>query len=343
MSRSLPSNRPPRILVTRTDRIGDLVLSTPVFSALRRKFPDAWIAVLTFAENREIVGKNPDLDEVILYDKKGDQKNWPGQVLFALRLKRKKFDLVIHLHATNRMHFVSWMAGIPVRIGWNRRMPWALTHVLPYVKKEGKKHEAEYNFDLLAPLDIAYSSEFKMFFPVTQRNQISVEELLKQRDIKKSHPLVVLSPGASDPSKVWCARGFAEVAEKIAAKYDVALLMIGTRQDRPYLDAVKKYCSVEIHDLSAQLSIGMLGALLGEAALLICNDSGPVHIAQALGRPVVSVFVRQQAGINPDRWRPLCKNSQIVLTAGTDDAASAGKVFEAVESFAAVLKETVIL
>jgi len=114
-------DRPLRILITRTDRIGDLVLSTPVFEAVRSQYPKAWIAILTFCENREIVEGNPYLDQVILYDKKGSEKGWLGNALFARRIAKDKFDVVVHLHATNRMHIVSWLAGIPVRIGYERK------------------------------------------------------------------------------------------------------------------------------------------------------------------------------------------------------------------------------
>src|SRR3989338_3002193 len=116
-----------RIIFTRTDRIGDLVLSTPVFKPVREKFPDAWIACLTFCENRELVEGNPYLDEVILYDKKGSEHGVWGNWLFAGKIRAKKFDVVIHLHSTNRMHWMGWLAGIPCRIGWKRKSAWTLT------------------------------------------------------------------------------------------------------------------------------------------------------------------------------------------------------------------------
>src|SRR3989338_8984390 len=112
---------PKRILVTRTDRIGDLVLTTPVFQALREKFPNAYLACLTFLENRQIVEGNPYLNEIILYDKLGSEKGWLGNFLFSQRLRAKRFDVAIHFHPTNRMHLVSWLAGIPIRIGYKKK------------------------------------------------------------------------------------------------------------------------------------------------------------------------------------------------------------------------------
>ena len=147
-----------RILITRTDRLGDLVLSTPVFQALREKFPQSYLACLTFLENRAVVEGNPFLNEVLLYDKKGGEKTWIGNYFFARRLAKKRFDVVLHLHPTNRMHWVSWMAGIPIRIGYQKKSAWTLTHSVPDRKGEGQIHESEYNFDLLKFLAVEFES-----------------------------------------------------------------------------------------------------------------------------------------------------------------------------------------
>jgi heptosyltransferase-2 len=299
-------------LVTRTDRIGDLVVSTPVFSALREKFPKSWIACLTFCQNREIIEGNPSLDEVILYDKWGSEKGWFGNFRFARKLARKKFDLVIHLHATNRVHWVSWLAGIPVRIGYNRKCSWTLTHSYPDLKKEGIKHEAEYNFDLVRDLDIQPPSVLKTFFPVSERARLSLTELLKQHKILEDLPWIVFNPSASCPSKIWPAERFGELAANIAKKYQVRFLVIGTVKDRPLIKKLKQAAPCPVYDLSGRLSLGMLGALLADSALLISNDSGPVHIADAVGTPVISIFGRKQSGLSPARWRPLGSTARIV-------------------------------
>ena len=166
--------RPERILVTRTDRIGDLVVSLPVLKALREKFRHAHIAVCVFLEHRELVIENPNLDEVILYDKHAREKNWLGQLKFAREIGKKNFDMVIHLHATNRMHVMSWLAGIPIRIGYDRRAPWALTQVHPYDKKEGHRHEGEYLFDLLKDFEIEKSAVIHPKILVSAKARLSL-------------------------------------------------------------------------------------------------------------------------------------------------------------------------
>lgn len=335
-----------RILVTRTDRLGDLVLSTPVFSSLRKAFPRAWIACLTFLENREVLEGNPFLDEVILYDKKGSEKGILGNLIFAFELARKKFDLVIHLHATNRVHLAGWLARIPVRIGWRRKCAWALTHSYEDVKKEGRKHEAEYNFDLLKPLGITAPSTFETFFPLSTESHLSFEMLAKHLSLTQDKPWVVLNPSASCPSKLWPPERFGYLADKISEKYDCRFIAIGRQTDRPQVERLRSRTSVPIYDLSGRLNIGMLGVLLKNAALLVSNDSGPVHIASAVGAPVISIFGRKQPGLSPTRWGPLSGDSRVVWKdVGCEeclahkcqihflclDAVSVEEVFQAVE------------
>jgi lipopolysaccharide heptosyltransferase II len=310
----MPLNLPdtPRILITRTDRIGDLVLTTPLFKALRQKFPKAYLAALVFLEHREIVEGNPYLDEVILYDKKGTERSLWGQFCFSQKLRSKKFDVVIHAHGTNRMHLAAWLARIPVRIGYDRRAPWALTYVHSYNKKEGKKQESEYLLELLESLGVIAPREMETFFPVLDPAVRSLEKLLLSRKIPRDLSWIVLNPSASDVTKMWPAERFAELVTRISKDRSCVFLAIGTAGDRAIMGKLKQNTSIPVFDLSGELSLGMLGALLKKAALLVSNDSGPVHIAAAVGTPVVSIFGRYEPGLGPKRWQPLGKNSRIV-------------------------------
>ena len=131
-------DKPKRILIVRTDRLGDVILSTPVITNLRQAFPEAHLAFMCRPYTREAVEGNPYLDEVIVYDKYHRHKSIIKTILFANSLAKKNFDWAIILHPTNRAHIITFFAGIPMRIGWNRKMGFLLTRRLPHNKQEGK-------------------------------------------------------------------------------------------------------------------------------------------------------------------------------------------------------------
>ncbi len=154
-----------RILVVRTDRIGDVLLSTPVIKALRDNYPDAFIAMMVSPYAKDIIEGNPYLDEVIVFDKDTKHKGWWRSFKFSRYLKKKKFDLALILHPTNRVHLVTFHAGIPRRIGYNRKCGFLLTDKIGHTKQFGEKHELEYNLDLIRCLELEPHDKH-LFMPI---------------------------------------------------------------------------------------------------------------------------------------------------------------------------------
>ncbi|OGW87005.1 MAG: lipopolysaccharide heptosyltransferase II [Omnitrophica bacterium RIFCSPHIGHO2_02_FULL_46_11] len=301
-----------RILITRTDRIGDLVLSTPIFPAIKKRYPESHVAVLVFQETEPIVQGNPWIDQVIPYDKQGRHRSWWQTLLFGLKLRKENFDVAIHLHATNRVNIISWLAGIPVRIGYHiqlgshGRLDSFLTHTIDEKKWQGKKHEAEYNFDLLALIDVPKPEPLQLHFPLEVSSRETLKRILPERFNQR---YVVFHPSASCVSKRWSPERLASVADKLARDYEVLPVIIGEKEGVFHAAQMQEFMNEDALNLAGKLSLGMLGWLLKGARLLISNDSGPVHIAAAVGTPVVSIFGRNQPGLSAIRWRPLSQNS----------------------------------
>ncbi len=156
-------DKPKKILIMRLDRLGDVVLSTPVITNLRAAFPQAYIAFMCRPPAKDAVEGNPELDEVIVYDKDGIHKNFFKTCRFASALTAKSFDWALVLHPTNRAHIIAFLAGIPVRVGWDRKMSFLLTKKIAHVKHEGAKHEVEYNLDLLRAMGVPIVSTQPVF------------------------------------------------------------------------------------------------------------------------------------------------------------------------------------
>ncbi|MEE9500248.1 MAG: hypothetical protein V3V42_03020, partial [Candidatus Omnitrophota bacterium] len=184
-----------RILLTRTDRIGDVVLSTPAIKAMRDKFPASYIAFMVRPYAKDIVEGNPYLDEVIIYDKYGKQKSLFGTIKFAFELRKKKFDRAFMLHPTNRVHLISYLAGIPERIGYDRKLAIFLTKKIPHLKENGKKHELEYTLDLLNSTGIE-AKDKELFVPIHEKDIGKIEKILEEYHVGKNVPLVAVNPGA---------------------------------------------------------------------------------------------------------------------------------------------------
>lgn len=300
-----------RILIIRLDRIGDVVLSTPVIKALRDAYPDAHIAMMVRPYAREIVEGNPFLDEVIVYDKEGSHKGIAGNLRFARELGEKKFDIAIILHPTSRTHMIARLAGIPERVGYDRKAGFLLTKKVPHTKQFGMKHEIDYALDLLRYIGIE-PKDRTLYMPVNDASERKIEGLLAENGVKGSDILVAINPGASCASKRWGIKNFAEVANGLADRYGARIAVISGAVDKHFADELASSVSKGAINLAGRTGIGDVASLLRRCRLFISNDSGPVHIGCAVGTPVIAIFGRSDRGLSPERWGPSGKRD-IVL------------------------------
>jgi lipopolysaccharide heptosyltransferase II len=300
-----------RILIVRTDRIGDVLLSTPVIKALRQNYPDAYIAMMVSPYAKDIVEANPYLDQAIIYDKDAKHKSWSRSIKFSQRLKKKKFDLAVILHPTNRVHLVTFFAAIPRRIGYNKKLGFLLSDRIKHTKHLGHKHELEYNLDLIRYLGIE-PQDLNLFMPIRAESEKWVDDLFKQEGIKEKDLLLTIHPGASCPSKIWPNERFAEVADKLIEKYGFKALIVAGPKDITLAKSLIKHMHRAAVDLSGRTSVSQLASLLKRSRLFVSNDSGPVHIASSVGVPVISIFGRNQKGLSPDRWGPVGRKDKIL-------------------------------
>jgi heptosyltransferase II len=300
-----------RILIIRTDRIGDVVLSTPVIKVLRSVLPKAHIAFMTGKNTQDILKFNPDLDEVIVYDKLHAHRSWWNTLCFALRLRQKSFDWAIILHSTNRVIWIATLAGITHRVGYARRLGCFLTESLPYIKAEGQKHEVEYNFDLLKKIGVMEDAT-KLVWNVSSTEEEQIEKRLEGWGIEKQDQIIAVHPDASSPSKRWSVTKFIKLCNQLTEDSDKKVVLVagseGVHLTRQIVDQTKK----GVLDLGGLLNLRELAALFKRCEWVISNDSGPVHISTAVGTPVVSIFGRKKKGLGPERWRPLGARDRVL-------------------------------
>ena len=294
-----------RILITRTDRMGDVVLSLPAIKAARKAFPDAYIAVMVQPRIDDLLKGNPYIDEVIVYDKNKKHKGIFNNISFIKQLRSKRFDTALILHTTKRINLICFLTGIPRRIGYARgKADFFLTDKVVYTKKLGEKHEAEYSLDILRYLGTEPEFSNPVIY-IQNDDEKKAEKILEGLDVNISEKFAILHPGASCASKMWPLENFAKTGDMLIKDLKIKV-MINLAPDQAALgEKVRDMMNSKPVFFCEPTTLGELAALFKKASLVISNDSGPVHIASGVGTPVISIFGRNQKGLSPVRWKPL--------------------------------------
>ncbi len=297
-----------RILVVRLDRIGDVVLSLPAVRAIRERFPNAHLSIIVRPATRELVEGHPLIDEVIpyYYEKKGRHSSLVGNLRFIREIAERRFDAAFILHPSHRAHLVPFFAGIPYRIGLASHLSsFSLTKRVPDRRRQGAKHESEYALDIVRAFGIETSPGKKAELPVFPEDTRRITELLSMAGLGAEERIVAIHPGASCPSKRWPLGRFEELGKRVLQETGSRVAIVGGQEEAGSGRDLSRALGSGVLDLTGKLTLKELAALLSRCAVLVSNDSGPVHIAAAVGTPTVTIFGRNQSGLSPVRWKAL--------------------------------------
>lgn len=283
-----------RILIINLAFIGDVLLSTPVARALRQTYPGAVIDMLVIPLAAPIARGNPYIDGVLEYDKRGKHKK--ARELWGLvrQLRCRRYDLAVSTNFALRGAVLAWMSGIRYRAGYAaQHAGWFLTHTASR-HRPVVRHEAENHLDVLKPLGI-FTDDTSLAFKVDPVDVMSLQNKVK-RDMAK--PLAVICPVGSYRQKSWTTAGVAEFIGAIAPSAECFL--IGARSDAAELAEINAAAGDLAGMLPGTLTLGELAAFLAEAKFLLTVDTGPLHIANAVGTPVIALF----GPTDPVKWGP---------------------------------------
>ena len=277
-----------RLLVIKPSSLGDIVHALPTVAALRRRFPSAQITWLVKREWAAVLEGNPDLDEVLALDL--SPKGWPA-VWRAVRAGR--FDTIVDLQGLLRSAVLGWISGAPVRIGFaNGRegSPWFYTERVPV--QSASMHAVD-RYLLVARYLGAEMGEVKPSdFPLPRDAQAEarVEALLAMAGIQVGMVLVAMNPSARWDTKRWSPESFAAVGDRLQQEGAARVVLIGGRDERHIGKQVMCAMRATPIDLMGQTTLKELIALLRRVRLFVTNDSGPMHLAAAVGTPVIALF-----------------------------------------------------
>jgi len=294
-----------KILIIKPSSLGDIVLALPALSALRRNFPDAQISWLIRPEFGPLLENHPYLNEIISFDRKFLGKAWYHPKAFAslvsliLRLRRSKFDAVFDFQGLFRTACLAYLSGCKIRFGIaNARELAHLFYTHKVVQDQNCIHLVDYYLKIIKAAG-ATNVEVKFEIPVNPTDVDSANRLLASHDIRAGD-YVVFVPGSAHSDKCWPVERFASLADRISSKFDLPIISVGTESVKSIVDQIKNLTDVQIANLAGLTSLGELIALLKTAKLVVSNDTGPGHIAAALGTPLVMMF----SWSNPARIAP---------------------------------------
>lgn len=283
-----PSKRE-RILVVQTSFLGDAVLTTPLFSEIRRRFPEAELAVLCTPQAKILLEGNPDLHEVITDDKKGDDRGWMGLWRKAKDLRSRGFTKALSPHKSFRSGLLLFLAGIPYRVGFRQSAGWFFYH--RQVDRDPTRHDVERNLSLLQGFGIDPGDcRRDLRVEADPGSRKAVERVFHSLGIDRNRLTFGLNPGSVWPTKRWTAEGYAELMAHLKRRYRCEILLFGGPEDHEIVTKIQELSGNVGVSLVGKFALRELACALDWCDLFITNDSGPMHIAIARGVPVVAIF-----------------------------------------------------
>jgi heptosyltransferase III len=304
-------NSPKNILIVRTDRIGDVVLSLPMAELVKKKFPDCNVAYFIRNYTRPLIDGNPFIDEVVIAEESD------GEILFKKNLekiKSKNIDTCVVVNPTLKISLMMYLAGVANRIGTGYRWYTFLFNNKVYEhRKYAEKHELEYNVNLLNKIDIDFkdfSDEIKFHLKVDDKSSEKINSILAEKGFKAGNKIVIIHPGSGGSSVDLPKEKLIELTRKLSDLKNVTIVITGSKSESKLCKEFE--INQSVLNLSGQLDLALLKALIGKADLFISNSTGPMHIAAALGVHVIGFFPKILS-CSQKRWGPYTEKRTIFI------------------------------
>jgi len=284
------------LLLIKLRYIGDVLLATPTLRAIKAAWSDVRVTMMVNRGTEDVLSGNPDVDEILVLDK----GSLAAQGRLIADLRRRRFDTVIDFTDGDRSAFLSWVSGAPVRIGFNDEHRWRgkwYTHVVQSMP--GAHHRIDRDLEALKPMGIQAGSKDPQLW-LTSEEANSADQLLDQLGVQRSQSIVMLQPGARYWFKAWPPERFAELADRLISQHSCQVLIGGSHQDIEIAQQIRQMAKSSPIIMAGRTTIKQFAAIAKRSALFVGSDSGAMHIAAAVGTPVVALF----GPSSPAEWGP---------------------------------------
>ena len=288
------------ILVIKLRHIGDVILTIPVFEALRYNYPEAFIAALVNENAAPVLEQNPSINRVLTLPRSSNRvQNFRGQLELIHELRKLRFDLVLDLSRSDRGAFFSFVTGARNRLGFKSRNTKKVDRHLLFTElviSRGKQHIVDYHLEMIKQLKLEIpGKDLAIYWNKSEEDMC--RRILGENGISLNENFVVLHPFSRDKHKAWRVDGYAKICDYICERWGIRTILIGGSDEleRSLVNKIAMTAKNSSVNLGGQLSLKQLAVALSRAVLFVGIDSGPMHIAAAVSTPVVAIF-------GPSRW-----------------------------------------
>jgi predicted lipopolysaccharide heptosyltransferase III len=294
-----------RILVIKLMYLGDVLLSTPVLESLKKNLAGAAITMVVNSGTEEVLRHNPYLDEVCVVPR---VKTWRNLVDCIRRLRSRHFDLALELTDGDRAALLTFFSGAPYRVGFNGGRRWRGICFHQAVQADrSAMHAVDYHLRIVETIGCVPDHHGPRLYPSAQ-DRFAAERILRDNGLSPESPFLLLHPGARWWFKSWPLDRFVELARRVHEAFGYAVVVAGGSQDIDAAGAIVSGCGVWAKSVAGQTTVLQLAELARRALLFVGNDAGPMHMAAAMGTPVVALF----GPTNPRVWGPWGRGHEVI-------------------------------
>lgn len=299
----LSDNKKQSILVIDLLYLGDLMFATPFFSELRKNFPKARIDLMVNSTFYSIMEGSPNLNNVYAYNKKWTLRQ---SIEFAGRLRQNNYDLGINIHGSWRSAILLKLIRPSFSIGYGGKGRGIFLN--RELKQPQNQHMVDVYLNVLREMGLEVEAGFP-FLGVKESARDKIDQMLSNWGIDTAEKLIALNTAGTWPTKRWTAEGFARLGDVLNREYG-RVIFVGGPGDLPIVERIVELMETKPVIAAGKTDLQELAALLAQCDLVISNDSGPVHVAAAVGTPTITIF-----GPSDDlKYRPLGEKHKIVKT-----------------------------
>ena len=277
------------VLVLQTSFLGDLILTLPLITEIRRRFPVKKLSLMCTPLGQELLQHHPAIDEIIVDDKKNQHRGWRGLQNQMALLRRQQFTIALTPHKSARTAYLLYKADIPQRIGFHQSKGWFLFN--HRAERDPSRHDVERNLSILEPFGVRVQDCVREIVLVpSPMVENAVAQKLRDFDVDAGKATIGVNAGSVWPTKRWWVEGFAGFIGLVKAQIDCQVLLFGGPDDAVIAQRLLERCGGKAVNLAGKFSLRELPAAIGRCQVFVTNDSGPMHIAVARKVPTVAIF-----------------------------------------------------